>query len=78
MHICFQDFHLSFKIDIHQNRTVNIKVTFFINRFGYYYPIILPETLKELILQKEAETNIKENETRVITFFDLSLLYIRF
>jgi predicted nucleotidyltransferase component of viral defense system len=127
------------KIDIQQNRTDYTKETFFINRFGYYYPIILPERnilfsmkavalvsrmkardmydfsflgsksrldfkyiqnelklrgfsinspemLKELILQKEAETDInekeneislflveKENKTRIITFFD----YIR-
>ncbi len=127
------------KIDIQQNRTNYTKETFFINRFSYYYPIILPERnilfsmkavalvsrmkardmydfsflssksrldfkyiqnelklrgfiisspemLKELILQKEAETDIKEkeneislflmekeNKTRIITFFD----YIR-
>ncbi len=127
------------KIDIQQNRTDFTKETFFINRFGYYYPISLPERnilfsmkavalvsrmkardmydfsflinnsrldfkyiqnelklrgfiinspemLKELILHKEAETDIKEkeneislflmekeNKNRIITFFD----YIR-
>ncbi len=39
------------------------------------FSISSPEALKELILQKEAETDIKEkeNEIRIITFFD----YIR-
>ncbi len=124
------------KIDIQQNRTDYTRETFFINRFGYYYPVKLPEKnilfsmkavalvsrmkardmydfsfisnkakldfryiqnelmlrgykintpgdLKELIVNKEKETNIKEkeheislfltqkeNKSRVTTFFE--------
>lgn len=109
------------KIDIQQNRTDYTRETFFINRFGYYYPVklpeknilfsmkavalvsrmkardmydfsflsnnakldfryiqselklrgtkvITPEMLKELILKKETETDIKEKENEISLF----------
>jgi predicted nucleotidyltransferase component of viral defense system len=58
------------KIDIQQNRTNYTKETFFINRFGYYYPIILPE--RNILFSMKAVALVARMKAR--DMYDFSFL----
>ncbi len=61
------------KIDIQQNRTDYTRETFFINRFGYYYPVKLPDL--NILFSMKAVALVSRTKAR--DMYDFSFLLTR-